>query len=250
MKDLLKFEFYKLKKQKSFYICTAVILAMSFLGALLTKLLADNNAGLNTVVLSGQSTMLSAISSSNFTMICSIFIALFVCADHSEQTIKNIYSRGFSKGTVYFAKYTVGVVATATMFVLTLLFSFAIGSVMFVNKTAESGNIFGFIIGQLILCIAYTSFVFAISLSLKKVGSSIALAILGPMLVSMLLSLADAFLKIDKFKISSYWIEGFVSDLSIVSTKPSRLAVCIILSAIYAIVFAATGFFINKKQEN
>ena len=121
MKDLLKFEFYKLKKQKSFYICTAVILAMSFLGALLTKLLADNNAGLNTVVLSGQSTMLSAISSSNFTMICSIFIALFVCADHSEQTIKNIYSRGFSKGTVYFAKYTVGVVATATMFVLTLL---------------------------------------------------------------------------------------------------------------------------------
>ena len=42
MNNLMKFEFRKLFKQKSFYICTAVMLGMSLIGLLLNKALASN----------------------------------------------------------------------------------------------------------------------------------------------------------------------------------------------------------------
>ncbi len=250
MKKLLKFEFYKLSKQKSFYICSAVMLVMSLIGILLSKAIADGNPELPMGATSGKSAMLSAVSSSSFTMICGIFLALFVCSDYSEQTIKNIYSRGFSRGKVYIAKFTAGITATIIMFAVTLLFNLAAGSLIFGNGASPSGNYAGLILGQLITCIAYSSFVFAICLIVKKVGSSIALAILGPSLISALLSLADAFLKIENFKISGYWLEGLLGDLSSAATSTSRLTVCIILSIIYAVAFATAGYFINKKQDN
>lgn len=42
MNNLSKFEFRKLFRQKSFYICTAVMLALSFVGLLLNKIFAEN----------------------------------------------------------------------------------------------------------------------------------------------------------------------------------------------------------------
>lgn len=106
MKNLLKFEFHKLFKQKSFYICTIIMLVLSFFSILLNKSLA-NNPELNMAMPMVMSSLLTAVNSSNFTMICGIFIALFVCTDYDQQTIKNVYSRGFSRSKVYFAKYIV-----------------------------------------------------------------------------------------------------------------------------------------------
>lgn len=212
MKNLLKFEFTKLFKQKSLYICTAAMLAMSLVGLLLNNTLA-NNPDFNMAMPTAKSALLSAVSSSSFTMICGIFIALFVCTDYDQQTIKNVYSRGFSRSNIYFAKYIVSVVSTIVMFAVTLIFTYALGAAMF-DGTAESGNYSGLIAGQLLYCVAYSAFVFAVSLIVKKVGISIALAILGPSLIGTVINLADAFLKIKNFKIGSYWLDGFIGDLT------------------------------------
>lgn len=248
MTNLLKFEFRKLFKQKSFYICTAVMLAMSLVGLLLSKTLASNPE-FNMAMPSAKSALLSAVSSSSFTMLCGIFIALFVCTDYDQQTIKNIYSRGFTRTNVYFAKYIVSVISTVIMFAVALIFTYVAGAVM-LDGTAAEGNYVGLIAGQLIYCLAYSSFVFAISLILKKVGVSIALAILGPSLIGTVINLADAFLKIENFKIGSYWLDGFIGDLISLATDATRLIVCIVLSLVYAVVFVVAGFFINRKQEN
>lgn len=248
MKNLLKFEFRKLFKQKSFYICTAVMLVISYMGLLLNKTMASNPE-MNMPMPSVLSALLSAINSSNFTLICGIFIALFVCTDYDQQTIKNVYSRGFSRSNVYFAKYVVSVFSTVVMFAVTLIFNFASAATMF-EKTTETGNYVGLIIGQLLYCIAYSSFVFAVSLIVKKVGVSIALAILGPSLIGTVINLADVFLKIENFKIGSYWLNGFANDLTTIATSSSRLIVCIVFSIIYALLFVVIGSLINKKQEN
>ncbi len=248
MNNLMKFEFRKLFKQKSFYICTAVMLGMSFIGLLLNKALASN-PDFNIVLPTASSALLSAVSSSSFTMVCGIFIALFVCTDYDQQTIKNVYSRGFSRSEVYFSKLILCVVSTVVMFAATLVFTYIAGAAMF-DGTAESGNYAGLIAGQFLYCLAYSSFVFSVSLIVKKVGISIALAILGPSLIGTVINLADAFLKTNNFKIGSYWFDGFIGDLTSHATDSSRLIVCIVLSIIYAAVFVATGYLINRKQEN
>lgn len=248
MNNLLKFEFRKLFRQKSFYICSAVMLAMSFFGLLLNKTLASN-PNFNMAMPTANTALLSAVSSSSFTMICGIFIALFVCTDYDQQTIKNIYSRGFSRSNVYFAKYIVSVISTTIMFAVTLIFTYVIGATMF-ETTPITGEYFSLLIGQILYCLAYSAFVFAVSLIVKKVGISIALAILGPALIGTVINLADAFLKIENFKIGSYWLDGFIGDLTSLSTNSTRIIICIILSIVYIAVFVVGGYLANKKQEN
>ncbi len=251
MNNLLKFEFRKLFRQKSFYICTAVMLALSFVGLLLNKIFAENT-DFNTAMPTAKSALIFAISSSNFTMICGIFVALFVCADYDQQTIKNIYSRGFSRSSVYFAKYIASVIATVIMLAVTFLFTYVAGAAMFggMAETAETGNYVGLISGQILYCIAYSAFAFVLSLVVKKVGISIALAILGPSLIGTVINLADAVLKIENFRIGSYWLDGFIGDLTSLSTDTARLTVCIILSLVYTAIFVVAGYLINRRQEN
>lgn len=248
MKNLLKFEMHKLFRQKSFYICTIVMLTFSFISLLLNKMISNQDT---TLVgnLSGLGSMLSAFNSSNLTMVGGIFLALFVCGDFDAQTIKNVYSRGFSRNQVFLSKWIVGIIALISMFFMTLLFSFIAGNIMFGNQ-AEVGNYIGLFIGQFILVIAYGSFVFMISILLKRVGVSIALAILGPSLISTVLSLADAVLKLDSFSFAKYWLDGFAADLVSLGIDSTRLLTCIILSVIYAMAFVLVGLFMNKKMEN
>ena len=194
-------------------------------------------------------TMLSAVSSSNFTMIAGIFIAIFACYDYEQQTIKNIYSHGFSRNKVYFAKLIICSIATIIMFALTLLFNYLLGLTM-LNGATKDGNYLGLVLGQLIYVVAYCSFVFAISLIVKKVGISIAFAILGPSLITLLITLIDSLLKIKDFKISSYWFGKFIEDLTNLATTANRLWTVMGLSLIYALIFILGGYLINKKQEN
>lgn len=248
MKNLLKFEFHKLVRQKSFYICTIVTLAVAWISLLLAKA-AANNPDFGIGQLSGKGILLTAINSSNFTMISGIFLALFVCNDYGETTIKNIYTRGFSKSAVYFSKWIVAVCATAIMFAVTLTFTYFAGNAMF-DGEAEAGNYAGFLTGQFLCCLACSAFVFAVSLSVKKVGVSIALAILGPSIIGMVVSLVDAFLKLESLKIADYWFDGFIGELCTFATDGARLTVCVVLSVVYAVIFTAVGYWINKKQEN
>lgn len=243
MINLLKFEFHKLFRQKSFYICTAVMVAMSFIGILISKVLAED-----ATQISGAYFLLGAISNADFTIICGIFIALFTCTDYSWQTIKNVYSRGYSRSFVYFAKFIVCIAATCAMFVVTILFNYAAGSIFF-HGTAESGNYAGLLAGQLLFCIAYTSFVFAVSLSTKKSGLSIAIAILGPLVVELLLTFADSLIKSKTFKIADYWFNSFAYDLTDLAISGTRLWVCIALSIAYGAAFIAAGYLINRKQD-
>ena len=248
MKNLLKFEFRKLFKQKGFYVCTAVVIAMSIIGLLLKKSVASN-PDFGTITPTSTTALLTAISSSSFTMICGIFIAIFVCTDYDRQTIKNIYSHGFTRDHVYFAKYAVCMLSTAVMFAITLFGAFIVSIAMFGNAV-EMGNCIWLFMGQLLYCLAYASFVFAVSLSVKKVGTSIALAVLGTSLVGTIISLIDTFLKIDGFKIGAYWLEGFIGDLSSLATDSARLTICIVLSLVYTATFIIAGLLINRKQEN
>ena len=249
MKNILKFEFHKLFRQKSFYICSVIMIIFSILGILITKSLVENNPEQFTGTLSGLNSILTAITSANFVMISGIFIAIFVCTDYDNQTIKNIYSRGFSKTKVYVSKLIVCLCSVIIMFAITLGVSYIFGNSAFGNN-ATSGNYVGLLLGQIVLVLAYSTFVFAISSIFRKVGTSIALAILGPSLINTVLSLLDSMLKTDKFKLSSYWLDSFTTDLTALTTSTTRLIICAVICAVYTVIFISVGLYFSKKQEN
>ena len=249
MRNILKFEFHKLFRQKSFYVCSAIMVAFSLLAIMITKSLIENNPELITGNLSGLDSLLTAITSANFFMISGIFVALMVCNDYDNQTIKNIYSRGFSKVKVYFAKLIVSMCAVVVMFALTLVVSYISGASAFGNESGN-GNYLALILGQIPLVIAYSTLVFAISSIFRKVGTSIALAILGPSLVNTVFNLLDSFLNTNQFKLSNFWLDSFTTDLTALTTPTTRIIVCVVCSIIYAVGFVVLGLYLSKKQEN
>lgn len=248
MGNLIKFEFRKLFKSKSFYICLAICIGLVLLGGLTTKVIIENVEG--EVDLPSKYSMLqSAISSASITLIAGIFTALFVCEDETSGTIKNIYAKGYSRGSVFISKYIASLVAVLIFTFGSMLIAYLFGKLTWPDVTTSINNLFLDIVGQVLLIIAYQSIFFAISSKLGKTGSSIAFNIVGPLLVSMVLTMADAFLKLEDFKLSSYWIDSLLTNLGQTTVTNQNITAAIVMGIIYSIVFVGVGFTLNKKKE-
>ena len=246
MKNLLRFEFFKLRKRKSLYICLGAMLAI-----LLFSLLAsyeflrswDSEYEPSALIY-----VLSATNTSNFTLVVGIFVTLYVCEDFGQRTVKNIYSRGFSRIGVYFAKLIVCAVYVVAAFAIVELFTLALSSALF-GYRAEEGHILALLFGQLLVCLAFASFSFAVGFTVKRTGIAIAISILAPLVVSFVLALADIAIDSEKFMISEYWLEGISNVLANPLSSVKQVVLGCILPVIYAALFITAGFFIHRKTE-
>ncbi len=254
MKRLLNYEFRKLIRQKSLYIFSAILVAMSILSLILNKVVADNFAdlgelaGLDGAFFSASYSVLNAMVNSSFFMIAGIFIALFVCSDFSSQIVKNVYSRGYSKEQVFFAKYIASQVAVTAMFFVVLILSFLGGIVIFQDLGRIDGKFFLLVLGQWIACLGYGAFVFSFCMILRKTGSSIAIAIVGTTAITLLLSLVDALLQIDT-SLTDFWLDGLVIQLADTTVGFDTIGICLGVSVGYIAIFTALGWLVDRKKE-
>ena len=105
MEKIIKFEFDKLFRQKSFYVCTIIVLGLTLLSAVSKNVMLSSELGATIAKPDGWSYAASAVSNSQLMMILGIFTAMFVCSEYDENTLKNIYSRGYGRIPVYIGKY-------------------------------------------------------------------------------------------------------------------------------------------------
>lgn len=250
MNRLIKLEFRKLRKQKSFYICTVIMIGLLFLGTLTSNALANAAPELlEQLDASGIGNLIAAVSNSSFVLIAGIFTALCVCEDHEQNTVKTIYARGFSRLQVYFSKMISIFLATSVMFLLVLAFSFLFGALFFGVGSIDSLKLLALLGVQYIASMANIALCFAISSVLRRNGSSIAATILAPMLVNVVLSLVDSFLKFEDFSTTTIWLSSFLGDLGTLAVSTERMLVCLVASLIYIPVFIVAGAYFNKKIE-
>lgn len=250
MNNLLKLEFRKLRKQKSFYICTVIMIALLFFSAVTTKMLNEANTNFSAQnSISDIASAVSAVSNCSFLLIAGIFTALFVCDDYEQQTIKNFYSRGYTKMQVYFSKFISVWIACSIMFVLVVLSGFLFGKIYFSAEKINGTDFIAVLLTQYITCMANISLFSALSFILRKNGSSIAAVIVAPMLVNMVLGMTDSFLKLKDTSLTNLWVSSFINDLSALTVEHSRLMVCFMASVVYIIVFMTMGSFLHKKIE-
>lgn len=165
MLKLLKFEFHKLIRQKSTYICILIPFIFLFLGILINKLIYMNdNAQIPTTI----NILKISLATTNLTLILAIFIAINVTEDYTEQTIKNIYGKGYSREFVYLTKYIIIILYTLINVIIIYLSSLLICNIFF-----ELGNIDNLIINLIsqaiiIMAIIYTFIFFVSGLIINK----------------------------------------------------------------------------------
>lgn len=238
MLKLLKFEFHKLIRQKSTYICILIPFIFLFLGILINKLIYMNdNAQIPTTI----NILKTSLATTNLTLILVIFIAINVTEDYTEQTIKNIYGKGYSRESVYLTKYIIIILYTLINVIIIYLSSLLIGNIFF-----ELGNIDNLIINlisQAIIILAYSSLSYLIAASFKKTGPAIACSILIPLIISLLVNTLDSVLKLENIKLANYWLDSFLTNIN----NNSNISI-IIMAIIYTFIFFVSGLIINKKQ--
>lgn len=258
MGRLLQFEFRKLFRQKSFYICSAILVASILITIYTLKFLtdfagadvADAVETLSGVTeTSGLGSMLTALSSSSITTVLAVFIPLFVCDDFSSGTIKNVIAKGYSRTAVFASKYLVSVVAAVIMSIICWAGAYIAGTAIWYAGTDWTTTMTYAMMVQLLIIIAYLSVYFLISSLIKKSGGSISICVVAPMLVSTAVLLADALIKKKKFEISDYWLADLLSKASSIAVANQELVKAAWCAVVYIVVAVAATLFLNSKSE-
>ena len=250
MKKLISFEFRKLFKSKYFYIITAISIVFILLSGLTNKAISDALIANGETVQPYSSYLFTkGALGGTYTMFIAIFVALFATEDSTSGTLKNIYAKGYTRSQVYFSKYVVSLIAVLIMSSVTVVFAYGYSNSIWGNNLEIVDNVLLIIVGQLLGVITYHAIFFAISTIFGKVGSAIALNIIGPMAVSLVLGLGDAFIRSENIKLTSYWVDSLYSYFTASVSDQNLLTTGIVLFAIYIGAAIIIGLFMNRKKE-
>ena len=192
-------------------------------------------------------------SNSFYSLLAAIFTAIFVTEDYAGDTIKNIYSKGYKRANVYFAKYISSLTGCMIMLLTSMILCFGLGGIFSGMLGSAGENYLPSMLVETLLYIAYHAFFFGVAVSLRKTGAAIAWTILGPTVVEVLLALADLIAqsgKLDSLYFSKYSIDGRLLVLSQRDVawqdllSGALVAVCVIAVSI------CVSFFVNKKRDH
>ena len=249
MFKLLNFEFRKLIRQKSFYICIAAMLAL-LVGSAYTTELMTAKSGVEDPSLSGISYLMEAISGSALSAVLAVFIPLFICEDYASGTIRNIITRGFSRLEMFIAKLIAVLAATVLMTAVCLAAAYLVGTAFWgAGEPSLGSEQIKILLCQLAVIAAYATMFFAISSMLQKVGGSIAICLILPMAAAILLSLPDAALAEREIELSGYWIENLGRSLASVEAEAEDIKKALIGAGCYFAASIAFSWLVIMKRE-
>lgn len=125
MISVLKSDFYKLLRRKSFYICGLLAGVIGIISVVLIKTLLPGFE--DYYDFNGINSMSAGIRQE--TLLITVFLSLFVSSEFSSGTIKNIASRGKNRITLYLSKIFMGIFTTVVYTLFVALCGFIAGSI-------------------------------------------------------------------------------------------------------------------------
>ena len=255
MKALLKFELRKLLQNKVLYICLGICAFLLIVNAITTKVLADimkeamEEIGQAYEPTDSALSMMKNIFSNNTLTIEAVVISLIVCEDFVGDVVKNIYSKGYSRTQVFFAKLFSSFIAFSVRMFGAMITSFLSGAALFGQIGKAGQNYFPSLLCICLVGYAFFAIYFAIAILFKKIAPSIILSILGPVGVTLILALADGFLNKEDFALSDYWINSLLTNLSLTNVEKGTIFSSIIISFCVISLFITLSLYFTERKD-
>lgn len=259
MLALLRFEFRKLFRNKAFYICLGICVFLLVINTITNKVMADmmyeemktayEEIGMTYEYNFSALALIKTAFSSNTAIIEGVAVSIIVCEDFAADIIKNIYSKGYNRTQVYFAKLLSSLCAFLMILLGGMIISFLTGLALTGQLGTVGKNYIGSVFCIYLLSIAYFAVYYAIAIIFKKVAPSIVLSILGPTGISILLVLGTMFIKNENVDLSNYWISGAMSNLSLTDVESKWITISIIVSILVIAGFGALSFFMHRRKD-
>ena len=258
MRNLLRFEFRKLFQNKAFYICVAVSVVMFIITTvtyvimndLMKTMAEETGTPMPSTTYTSISLLKSYYSSGSVSVVSAVMVVILTSEDYTNDITKNIYSKGFSREKLYLSKYIVTLVSVVIMMIIGMIAGFISG--LFIDGIGAVGkNFVPSIIAIIVIAIAYYTLFFGISMLFKKTGASIAISIIAPTSITLLLTLADTFIKNDyDFTFSEYWLDYRLVELSYVDVSNEAVIGSIVMALSIMIPMLIVPFLVNRKRDN
>ena len=240
MNRLNKFNIHNLFKQKSFYVCTIVLIMFSIL-TIVAEVLTTKFLLHKPIVLNSNDTVINFVSSGQFELYIAIFIALFYTLDVSNGTMKNIIARGFSRKNVFISKFITIMIGVTVMFVLSFILAYIVTFFIGGKIVMLNGDILSKIGINYLNLIGIASVYTLISSIVSKASGALVACILTNFLAPTVLFALDALLKLKiNFSISKYWISNATNNKGVTA---------IIICVAYIVISYILGIIISKRKE-
>lgn len=261
MNRLLKFEFRKLFRQKSFYICGAIMVGMILLSTVTINMMMDIMASADGSITTGMEgymgyhglqMLADALNNSSLSIILAVFLPLYVCSDYTSDTLKNIIAKGYGRVSIYASKFIVSLTAVTIYVLICWLTGFLSGTAFWGAGSlgdSSAGEFILVLLTQLLLAYAYTAFFFFIGVTLRKGGGAIAVGIVGPIVLNLIISFVDAFWDKKSFTLADYWLDNMMINASSTSLTSEVMTRSIVTALIYIIVFGVGAHLIGRKHQ-
>ncbi len=264
MLNLLKSDFYKLKKSKAFWICTALCIVFGIIMVIAIQMDLIKETAIPNVNNPEYVQALEMLSNASGVWALSyflplglnvlfvgVFIAIFVSSEFGYGTMKNTLSRGADRTKVFLSKIIVCSCASIVMLLLFMLAVLTTGSVVWgydPQGIASSSNMLAMVVLQMLLMLSYTALFTFISVTIRSNGGAIAANIMCSTVATYLFT-ALSMLFGGNLDLNNYWIGGAVSKLATVTATSSDVVQGIFVAIIWIMASILVGTALFRKQD-
>lgn len=254
MLNLLRSDFYRLFKSKSYYICMGVEFALALLQIVIMYIMNKTNASpVIPMDFNGSSFGMSLITGGNIPMMLGISTAIYVTADFSHGTMKNVVSKGFSKILIYLSKL-ITMIAASYLFIFATMLVGTISATILSGKLGDFtgeyvGVIFKTIGIELLLYTALTSILLLFSMVVKNLGGVIAINMIYILIFEQLFYYLLQVIAKDKILFTKYGLLNniaFYAGDTVVGADYLRSALVALITLVITI---ASGMFLFKNSD-
>lgn len=264
MLNIIKSDFYKLKKSKAFWICVVlcavfgVFAVVAFQANIQFDLSSQNPADHDylqalelTKVTSGVWGLQQFLPLNFNTLIVGVFIAIFVTSEFGYGTMKNTLSRGADRVKVFFSKLVVCGTAAVFMQILFIASLLASGSIVWgfdTHSIATTGGLIRILLSQILVILSFTVLFTAISTAIRSNGGSIATNILCSTMISTFFNALNILFNY-KIAVNDYWIGGVVEKLANFNPASGDILHGILVVLAWGAVSMIIGTTLFKKMD-
>ena len=243
MKKLLKFETHCLLRQISLYIC--IIIAVLVVAVPIAVISSES---VENVQSEANNLFNSAFSGSGIDLIIPILISIIVTRDFSNDSIRLIVGRGYSRIGIYCSKIISSFIIICVMAIACWISAW-ISIFMFMNiEIPIDFEMIKIMISQIIAALAIGMVAITITFYTRKTSAAITAGILLPLIGTIGITLIESLIKTD-YKLTDFWIWSCFAKLTGETINVSTIYNALFTSIIWIILFFIIGFFKFRKSD-
>lgn len=265
MLSLLRADFYKLIRRKSFYICGII----GVIAACCAIFLENINLSLTLQSMSMELDSLPALYRVYFTglsafnrtitysgLYIAIMVSMFISGEFSFGTIKNIITSGKSRVKIYVSKLVMALVISTVYTLACALAGFITGSILWgtgeITRTEylEIFRVIGLIIAvEFSMQSLFTMFCFMF----RTTGASLTINLVISTIISNVLPfinvLVNKFFHVEDFSIMKYWPDAYLQVFNSFEITNTQIIEGLIACAIVFVASTTIGMFTFQKRD-